>query len=137
MRSLPFLLIMKLLFDNINVPYNGFDSYQPVLVGSSWVGIASVEDKFAKTLLKENGVTELSEEDFDWYKKKVLEEAVTFRKFSTLKQQADRSPLADYAEEEKSGSSKSPSPKGKAKAKANPKDMIRTEAVDAETVEEK
>ena len=66
-------------------------------------------------------------------KKKVLEEAVTFRKFSTLKQRADQSPLADYAEEEKSEPSKSPSPKGK--AKANPKDMIRTEAVDAETEE--
>lgn len=120
---------MKLLFDNINKAYNGFEAYQPVLVGSSWVGIARVEDKYAKTLLKEDGVTKLSDEDFDWYKKKVLEEAVTFRRLNTVKQEANKDPNAEYAEEEKVAPSKSQSPK----KKKNPKDMIRVEAVDAET----
>ena len=122
---------MKLLFDNINKAYNGFESFQPVLVGSSWVGIAKVEDKYAKTLLKEDGVTKLSDEDFKWYKKKVLEEAVTFRQLNTIKQEANKDPNAEYVEEEKKAPSKSQSPK-----KKNPKDLIRVEAVDAETEED-
>lgn len=133
MRGLPsFFKDMKLLFDNINKSYNGFESFQPVLVGSSWVGIAKVEDKYAKTILKEDGVTELSDDDFQWYKKKVLEEAVTFRRLNTIKQEASKDPNAEYAEEEKSAPSKSPSPK----KKKNPKDLIRVEAVEAETKEE-
>tara|TARA_B100001093_G_C26499493_1_gene872675 strand:+ start:135 stop:533 length:399 start_codon:yes stop_codon:yes gene_type:complete len=126
---------MKLLFDNANKSYDGFEEYVPVLVGSSWIGLANVDKPTGEKLLKIPGVQKLSDEDWSFYKKKAGEEAVTFRKFNSIKQEADRHPLADHADPIKQESSESPSPKTKTKSKAqkNIKDMIKTEAVDAET----
>ena len=53
MRSLPsYLQTMKYLhFENANKDYNGYEGgFIPVLIGSSWVGLAHREDKVAKEL---------------------------------------------------------------------------------------
>lgn len=112
---------MKLLFDNINIAYAGFDQYLPILVGNKWLGISKVDEALGKKLSKESGVTVLSDDDFEWYKKKVHDESVTFRKFATVKQEASKDPLADYVEEVKSEPEKK-----------NPKDLMRVEAEDVE-----
>tara|TARA_B100000212_G_C27371753_1_gene532905 strand:- start:1371 stop:1772 length:402 start_codon:yes stop_codon:yes gene_type:complete len=127
---------MKLLFDNANKSYDGFEEYVPVLVGSSWVGLANVDKQIGEKLVKLAGVQKLSDEDWDFYKKKAGEEAVTFRKFNSVRQEADRNPLAEHAVPIKQEGSESPLPKSKsksAKPKKSIKEMIKTEAVDADT----
>lgn len=119
---------MKLKFSNVNKSYNGFEGYIPVQAGGGWVGIADVEESYAKELVKEVGVEEITQEVFDWFKKKLLAEPVTYRNLSTIRQDADRNPTADYVEEVKRAPSKSLSPK-------DPKDIVKVEAVEAEVVE--
>lgn len=114
---------MKLLFNNINKSYNGFEGYVAVQAGGGWVGIADVQDDYAKELLKEQGVKEITPEVFDWYKKKVLAEATSFRQFSTVRQESDRNPVAEYVEEVKSAPSESVSPE-------DPKDLVKVETIE-------
>lgn len=120
---------MKLKFSNVNKSYNGFEGYVPVQAGGGWVGIADVEDSFGKELVKEAGVEEITPEVFDWFKKKLLAEPVTYRNLSTIRQDADRNPIAEYVEEVRHAPSESPSPK-------DPKDIVKVESVEAEVVEE-
>ena len=109
---------MKLKFSNVHQSYNGFEGYVPVQAGGGWVGIADVEDSYGKELLSEKGVEEITPEVFDWFKKKVLAEPVTFRNLSTIRQDSDKNPIAEYVEEVKPAPSKSPSPE----TPDNPKD---------------
>lgn len=116
---------MKLKFSNVNKSYNGFEGYIPVQAGGGWVGIADVEESYGKELVKELGVEEITPEVFEWFKKKLLAEPVTYRNLSTIRQDADKNPIADYVEEVKRAPSESPSPK-------DPKDIVKVEAVEAE-----
>ena len=123
-----FLKSMKLLFENINQSYGGFDSYVPCLVGASWIGLAEVDDKVGKEIVKEAGVSELSDSDFEWYKKKLGEEKIAYRQFTTLKQEPNLNPNASYAEEgDKTAKSDSSSSKAE-----DPKDLIEVDAVEVE-----
>lgn len=126
MRSLPsFFKIMKLLFENIYKDYEGFDSFTPALVGSSWVGLAEVEKKLGDKLVKVAGVSELNESDWDWYKKKATGEPIAYRQFNTVKQEPERNPNADYVEEVKEKP-------GKSASSDNPKDLIEVDVVEVE-----
>lgn len=126
MRGLPsYLQTMKYLhFENANKDYNGYEGFIPVLIGSSWVGLAQVEDKVAKELKDVPGVTELSESDWDWYKKKVGGEKIAFRNFTTVQQEPEKNPNANYAEE---AGKPEPSP-----TSDNPKDLIEVDVVEVE-----
>lgn len=117
---------MKYLhFENANKDYNGFEGFIPVLIGSSWVGLAEVEDKVAEELKDVPGVMELSEADWDWYKKKVGGEKIAFRNFATVQQEPEKNPNANYAEEVKSEA-------GKPSSSDNPKDLIEVDVVEVE-----
>ena len=113
----------KLHFENANKDYNGYEGFIPVLVGTSWIGLAEVEDKVAEELKDLPGVSVLSDKDWDWYKKKVGEEKIAFRQFSTIKQEPEKNPNASYAEETKSEA-------GKPSSSDNPKDLIEVDAVE-------
>lgn len=89
---------MYLLFDNIARDFGGFDSFVPILIGSSWMGLAHVDDKTGKGLVELPGVKELSEERFEGFKKKLGREAIAYRSFTTHQQNPEKSPTADYAE---------------------------------------
>ncbi len=89
---------MKLKFLNINLDYDGFDDFHPLLLGSSWIGIAEVDDATGKKLLKLRGVEEVTDEVWDWFKKKQGGEEIAYRKFSTIRQEPAKNPVADYAE---------------------------------------
>ena len=111
----------NLLFENANISYNGFDSFLPVLVGTSWVGLAKLEDKDAKELLKVNGVKELSDADFSWYESKISGEEIAYRSFTTIKQDSAEVPHATYSEKSE--------PK---RAGDNAKELINVDVVDVE-----
>lgn len=100
---------MKLYFENANKDYDGFEGFIPVLIGSSWIGLAEVKDEIGKKLKDIPGVQVLSDEDWDWYKKKVGVEKIAFRQFSTIPQDPVKNPNANYAEETKKESGSSPS----------------------------
>ena len=117
---------MKLLFNNINKTYKGFEGFVPVQAGGGWVGIADVEDSYAKELLEEQGVKEITEDVFEWYKKKVLAEARSFRQFKTVPQESDKNPVAEYVEEVRSAPSESASPE------SDPKELVKLGTVEAE-----
>lgn len=118
----------NLLFPNIYRDYNGFEGFIPVNVGTSWLGIAKVEDKKAKELLDLGlGVEELNEEQYASIKKKVEQGGTAYRSFQTVRQESDKHPNAQPAEAPLKEDSESPSPKSD-----NPKDLIRVDAVDAE-----
>ena len=89
---------MYLLFDNIARDFGGFDSFVPILIGSSWMGLANVDDKTGKGLVTLPGVEELSEERFEGFQKKLGREAIAYRSFTTHQQSPEKSPTADYAE---------------------------------------
>jgi hypothetical protein len=117
---------MKYLhFENANQDYNGYEGFIPVLIGSSWVGLAEVEDKVAKELKGTSGVTELSQKDWEWYKKKVGGEKIAYRDFITVKQEPEKNPNASYVEEVKSEV-------GKPSSSDNPKDLIEVDVVEVE-----
>ena len=111
----------NLLFENANISYAGFDSFLPVLVGTSWIGLAKLEDKDAKELLKVKGVKELSDADFNWYESKVSGEEIAYRSFATIKQDSAQVPHATYSEK--------PEPK---KAGDDAKELINVDVVDVE-----
>lgn len=111
----------NLLFENANLSYNGFDSYLPVLVGAGWVGLAQLEDKDAEKLLKEKGVTEVSDSDFDWYRARADGDAIAYRSFSTIKSDPAKVPHATYSE-----------PKPKAAKAVDAKELIHVDVVDVE-----
>ena len=113
----------KLHFENANKDYDGYEGFIPVLVGSSWIGLAEVEDKVAEKLKDVPGVTILSDKDWDWYKKKVGEEKIAFRQFATVQQEPEKNPNANYAEEVKSEA-------GKPSSSDDPKDLIEVDAVE-------
>lgn len=120
----------NLLFPNIYRDYAGFEGFIPVNVGTSWLGIAKVEDEKAKEILDlKLGVEELNDSQYDSIKKKVEQSGTAYRNFQTVRQESDRHPNAQPAQEapikEDSGS-QSP------KKGDNPKDLIRVDAVDAE-----
>ena len=116
---------MKLLFENANKDYDGFKNFIPALIGSTWVGLADVPKEKGKELVKLAGVSELSDSDWDWYKKKLTDEAIAYRSFGTVKQEPERNPNASYAAEEikelETGSSESSD---------NPKDLIEVDEVE-------
>lgn len=116
---------MKLLFENIYKDYEGFDSFTPVLVGSSWVGLAQVEKDLGSKLSKVAGVTELNDADWEWYKKKASGEPIAYRQFSTIKTEPEKNPNADYVVEVKEEP-------GKSASSDNPKDLIEVDAVEVE-----
>ena len=122
----------NLLFPNIHRDYAGFEGFVPVNVGTSWLGIARLDDDKAKELLDlKMGVEELSDEAYDSIKKKVEQSGTAYRNFQTIRQESDRHPNAQPAEAPLQEPSESQSPKSE-----NPKDLIRVDAVEAE-VEEK
>jgi len=116
---------MKLLFENANKDYDGFKNFIPALIGSTWVGLADVPEDKGEELLKHKGVTKLSDSDWDWYKKKLTDEAIAYRSFGTVKQEPEKNPNASYAVEEikelETGSSESSD---------NPKDLIEVDEVE-------
>lgn len=122
----------NLLFPNIYKDYNGFEGFIPVNVGTSWLGIAKVEDDKAKEIIELGlGVEELNDEQYDSIKKKVEQSGTAYRNFQTVRQESDRHPNAQPAEAPLKESTESPSPK----SEENPKDLIRVDAVDAEIEE--
>ena len=90
---------MKLHFENGSIKYDGFDSYVRLQVGSSWEGIAEVDNDLGKSLVKVPGVTKLSDSDWEWYKKKSVEDPVAYRQFGVIKQDSTQNPNAVYAQE--------------------------------------
>lgn len=90
---------MKLHFENADIKYDGFDSFVRVQVGASWEGIAEVDDKLGGDLVKIPGVSELSDSDWDWYKKKSVEDPVAYRQFGVIRQDSTQNPNAVYAQE--------------------------------------
>jgi hypothetical protein len=90
---------MKLHFENADLKYNGFDSFIRVQVGSSWEGIADVDKTLGEDLVKLPGVSELSDSDWEWYKKKSSEDPVAYRQFGIIKQDSTQNPNATYAQE--------------------------------------
>lgn len=120
---------MKLYFENIKQDYNGFERFTPVLVGSSWIGIADVEDSLGKDLIKFSGVSEISDSDYEWYKKKLTAEQIAFRQFGTVKQEPEKNPNADYAEEIQSVS-------GESQSLEDPKELIEVDVVETPEPEE-
>ena len=120
----------NLLFPNAHRAYAGFEGYIPVNVGTSWIGIAIVEDAKAKEILElKVGVREISDADYESIKKKLQEGGTAYRSFQTVTQNPEKHPNAQPAEEAPLKDSGSPSPK------ASPKDLIKMEAVDAEVEE--
>lgn len=116
---------MKLLFENANKDYDGFKNFIPALIGSTWVGLADVPKEKGKELVKLAGVSELSDSDWDWYKKKLTDEAIAYRSFGTVKQEPERNPNASYAVEETKELEV-----GNSKSSDDPKDLIEVDEVE-------
>jgi len=90
-----------LLFQDPNKDYGA--TFDTVLVGARKRGFGAYEDKDAKLLMKlapENHISELTEDQYEGLKKKLITARGSYQDLRTVVQDPSRDPNAVYAEKE-------------------------------------